>query len=96
MELTDAEITFTDVPEEVVAGQNVKIFWEGPDNPRDYLTIVPKNAPEGTSGNLARTRKGSPADVKAPAEPGLAEIRYVSGQKDKTLHRRDLNVIAGE
>jgi Ca-activated chloride channel family protein len=96
IELTEAQISFTDVPAEVVAGQNVKIFWEGPDNVQDYITIVPKNAPEGESGDLARTRKGSPADVKAPAEPGPAEIRYVSGQKDKTLYRQDLRVIAGE
>jgi Ca-activated chloride channel family protein len=56
--------------------------------------IVPKTAADGTWKHTTYTRGGSPAKVAAPIEPGVSEIRYVSGEGYKVLARRPITVVA--
>ena len=86
------EIRLT-APEEVVAGSAVHVEWTGPDNPQDYITLVPKQTKDGQYGNYTDTRKGSPLEVRAPIMEGEAELRYMSGQGAKVLARRSINVV---
>jgi Ca-activated chloride channel homolog len=79
--------------EQIVAGARVDIVWSGPNNPGDYITIVPKSTPDGQYGNYVNTTKGSPLAVPAPMRPGEAEIRYMSGQGAKVIARRPLTII---
>ena len=72
-------------PAEVAAGAAFEVEWQGPDNARDYITIVLAGASEGTYLSWAYTSRGSPARLTAPREPGDYEIRYVLGQGDRTL-----------
>jgi len=72
-------------PDSVGAGERFEVAWEGPDNPRDYVTIVAAGAREGAYTSYQYTRDGSPATLSAPAEPGDYEIRYVMGVGDGTL-----------
>ncbi len=72
-------------PVEVAAGAAFEVEWQGPNNPRDYVTIVRVGAPEGTYLSWAYTSRGSPARLTAPSEAGDYEIRYVLGQGDRTL-----------
>jgi len=72
-------------PAEVGAGTPFEVNWSGPANAGDYLTIVPAGAPEGTYLSYAYTDRGSPATLTAPIDPGAHEVRYVSGQGDRTL-----------
>ena len=65
-------------------GTIVEITWTGPNGPGDYITFAPVGSAEGTYLEYAYTTAGSPASVKAPAEPGNYEIRYVAGT-GKTL-----------
>jgi hypothetical protein len=81
---------------EVVLGSSVSIAWTGPDNTGDYLTIVPKEAQDGTFGNYTTTDKGSPLSVTAPTTTGEAEIRYMTGQGRKVLARRALRILAAD
>ncbi|MCP5538132.1 MAG: VWA domain-containing protein [Akkermansiaceae bacterium] len=81
---------------ETVAGSPVLIDWTGPDNRGDFLTIVPKNAADGTYAKYAYTRDGSPTRVVAPIDPGDCEIRYMSGQKRLVLGRVGLKVVKAE
>ena len=69
----------------VGAGAAFEVAWTGPDNPGDYLTIVPAGAEEGEYLDYAYTAGGSPITLTAPDEPGRYEVRYVSGQGDRTL-----------
>ena len=48
------------VPDHVIAGAPFTAEWTGPDNPNDYLTIVPADAPPTHYENRAETRLGSP------------------------------------
>jgi Ca-activated chloride channel family protein len=80
-------------PGEGAPGTDVEVQWTGPDNPGDYITIVPRETPDGQYRQYANTSAGSPARVKAPSEPGEAEIRYMTGQGNKVLARIPIRVV---
>jgi hypothetical protein len=70
----------------------VLVKWQGPKNRGDYVTIVPKGAPDAQVGRYVDATQKSEGTVNAPNEPGAAEIRYVSGQGRKILARRALEL----
>jgi Ca-activated chloride channel family protein len=72
----------------------VRIEWTGPNNRNDFITIVPKDAPDGTSGSNGWTSSGSPMQLSPPDTAGPCEIRYVSGQNDKVLARIPIEITA--
>ncbi len=98
--LASAPITVTAIsaslgaPASVGAGSQFAVDWTGPDNDRDYLTIVPDGAREGSYDSYQYTRDGSPVTLTAPDEPGAYEVRYVTGQGDRTLASVPITVIA--
>ncbi len=67
---------------EVIAGAAFQVQWTGPDAVQDYITIVPKGAPEGTYASYAYTRDGSPMTLTAPPTPGPYELRYSTDRSD--------------
>lgn len=79
---------------EVVLGSKFPVSWTGPNNQDDYITIVPKDAPEDRYESYAETKLGSPVMLTAPTLTGESELRYVSGQGRKVLARRPIRVIA--
>ncbi len=68
-------------------GGTIIVEWSGPNNKRDYITIVEQGAPEGEYNKYAYTRNGSPAKFGVPRALGRFEVRYVLGQSDRTLAR---------
>ena len=78
----------------VVAGAKFSVSWKGPANAGDYLTVVPKETPDGQYRNYSDVSKGSPLDLVAPMEPGEAEIRYMTGRQARVLARRSIRVTA--
>ncbi|HSP24240.1 MAG TPA: hypothetical protein VLQ65_03620, partial [Saliniramus sp.] len=76
----------------IVPDGRFQVAWEGPDNPSDYITIVEAGAPEGTYEDYARTASGNPVQLRAPAEPGEYEVRYVIQQSGRTLAARAVTV----
>ena len=66
---TTASVT---VPAQVAGGAKVSISWQGPGNPRDYLTFVPAGAAERTWGRYEYVSKGNPISMVAPDAPGDA------------------------
>ena len=79
-------------PAETAAGARFEVAWSGPDNARDYITIVPEGAREGAYTSYAYTSRGSPATLTAPTEPGRYEVRYVTGQGNHTLASAPIQV----
>lgn len=92
MTITAAKITIT-APPEGAAGAEISVEWTGPDNPGDYITIVPKVTPDGEYRSYANTSDGSPMKLKLPTEAGEAEIRYMAGQGSKVLARVPIRVL---
>jgi len=82
-----------EAPDKAPAGSKVKVKWEASKNSRtDFITIVTKDAPEGTYKHYSYTSSGNPVSVKVPDEVGLYEIRYVFGRTKATLATIDLKV----
>ncbi|CAM3319446.1 vWA domain-containing protein [Halomonas lysinitropha] len=90
--LTPVEASLS-APEEVVTGSQIEVEWQGPDNPRDYVTIVEAGAPEGSYLDYTRTSRGSPLTITAPDALGNHEIRYVLQQSGRTLASHPINLI---
>jgi Ca-activated chloride channel family protein len=95
LEIRPAEVTLL-APAQATAGAVVTIAWTGPGNSGDYVTIVPKERPDGEYLNYDAARAGAPAKVTAPITPGDAEIRYMSGQGRRVLARRGITIAAAE
>lgn len=81
-------------PPEVVAGSAFSVTWRGPNNPGDYVTVVPKGAPDSQYNSYVNTAKGTAVELTAPIEPGEAEVRYVTGGRAQVLARRPVRVTA--
>ena len=82
-------------PAVVKAGQPFEIPWVGPNNEKDYLTVVPADAPDGQYASYAYTENGSPARLHAPMQAGDYEIRYQSDrEKYIVFARRPLTIEA--
>jgi Mg-chelatase subunit ChlD len=81
-------------PAQVAAGAKFKVTWTGPNNPRDYVTMVKAGAAEKTFDRYVFTDKGASMDFTAPDEPGDYELRYLTGQGYLTLARAPIAVSA--
>jgi Mg-chelatase subunit ChlD len=79
-------------PAEAVAGSLFNVAWKGPNNQSDYITIVPKGAKEGTSGNYEYPSRGNPAKVLAPLQAGDYELWYATGQSHTTLAKANIRI----
>jgi Ca-activated chloride channel family protein len=74
-------------PERVRAGTRFEVFWTGPDAPGDVITIaVPESNWKGRL-DWTYTSLGNPANLAAPFDPGIYELRYVSIQDQEILSR---------
>ena len=72
--------------------------WKGPDNPRNFITVVPKGAREGEYSASYRytTPQNNPANLLAPLEPGDYELRYSTAESYYTIARAALKVVPGK
>lgn len=100
--LATAKITITasnasiKAPPQAAAGSTFQVNWQGPNNDRDYVTIVKKGAREGEYGAYEYTSKGNPVKILAPVETGEYEVRYSTGQAYATLARAPITIVPGK
>lgn len=80
------------VPEKVDAGAVFTVGWEGPDNEDDYVTVVSKEAKADKFGDYRNTKEGPTLALTAPVEPGVYEVRYVTGRSRTVLGRTPIEV----
>jgi len=100
--LARAKITVTAVtatieaPAKGAAGSEIAVSFKGPDAAEDWVGLAKPgtdaNAFEGSSWVYAQN--GSPATLRLPAEPGIYEVRYISGLDPKILASRKVEVTA--
>lgn len=77
-------------PGEVLAGSVISVRWTGPNNDRDYVTIVRKGAAEGAYLDYKYTKAGNPLELTVPTAAGEYELRYASDTSSKTLASRPI------
>lgn len=73
-------------------GGELTVTWEGPNGPRDYVTVVPLDADEGSYTDYFYTRNANPGEIDLPDEPGRYEIRYVLGVDERTLVSEEIRI----
>ena len=81
-------------PAQVAAGAKFKVTWTGPDNERDFITMVKAGTVERTYDRYVYTSKGSTLEFTAPDVAGAYEIRYATGKGYLTLGRASITVGA--
>ncbi len=80
------------VPASFAAGSNFSIEWQGPNNPRDFITIVPVGKPEREYDAYVYTSAGNPVSLAAPEIAGAYEVRYLTGQVYATVAMAPITV----
>jgi len=81
-------------PAQVVAGKSFKIEWTGPNNPRDFITLVKAGTPQKNYETYVYTQKGSPVELRAPDIAGDYEVRYLTAQTYATLASAKVTITA--
>lgn len=92
MELTEPEPVVT-APESVTAGAAFAVSWEYPVHPRDYVTIVPADAPADEYAGYIRVDDKRSGSLTAPAEPGDYEVRYMLQEGGLAIARAPVQVV---
>jgi hypothetical protein len=90
VEAVTASVT---APAKVAARSVFNVSWKGPDNPGDFITLVAPTAKEKEFGaSNGYTQRGNPARLEAPRAAGTYELRYITGQSNRTLAKTALVV----
>ena len=90
VEAVTASVT---APAKVAARSVFNVSWKGPDNPGDFITLVAPTAKEKEFGaSNGYTQRGNPARLEAPRAAGNYELRYITGQSNRTLAKTALVV----
>lgn len=84
-----------DVPGQVEADAEFQVNWLGPDNELDYLAVTRVGRSDQYL-TYSYTKRGNPAVLKAPEEPGSYEVHYLTGRADKSLASAKLEVVPGQ
>lgn len=100
--LARAKITVTAVtasieaPAKGAAGSELPVTFKGPGAAEDWVGLAKPGADANTyeGGAWTYAENGSPAKLRLPAEPGIYEVRYVSGLDPKILASRKVEVTA--
>lgn len=95
IEITSPQVTLQ-VPETTLTGANFDVSWSASVSQRDYINIVPMGATEGEFGNYIVVRDTNQGTLKAPAETGMYEVRYVLREGARTLASEMIEVSAPE
>jgi len=84
------------VPGSTLTGANFDVGWSAAVSPQDYINIVPMGADEGEFGNYIVVRDTNKGTLKAPADTGMYEVRYVLREGSRTLASEMIEVAAPE
>ncbi|MGD9865435.1 MAG: hypothetical protein AB7S99_19715, partial [Pseudodonghicola sp.] len=92
IEITEPQVTVSG-PDQVRAGDRIKVSWTGTVDGEDYITLVPAGTPEGTHDEYFRVRAASSGEIAAPETPGLYELRYMLEEGGRVLATHPVEVL---
>ena len=79
-----------DVPPDAVVDETIPVGWDGPGDPRDFITV--SRPDQDGYETFVYIEEGNPAPLQTPAEPGTYEVRYVANEGRQVLARAPLEV----
>lgn len=92
--VTPSPATLKVTDEAVFAGGRFSVAWTGPNGPKDYVTVVAPDAPDGSYQDYHYTREGARLAFTAPSDAGEYELRYQSDDDPgKVLARTRFEVL---
>lgn len=77
--------------EQVEADTELEVRWTGPNNDLDYIAITKVGDPK-TDLEYSYSKRGNPALLGVPKEPGEYELHYLTGRDHHSLAKRALTV----
>jgi Ca-activated chloride channel family protein len=83
-----------EAPAQVDAGATFKVTFSGPNNKGDFIGVDRAGAADRDYGPYVYSSKGSPAEMRAPDEPGSYLVRYHLGQSYRVIASSPLTVGA--
>ncbi|RKF14691.1 VWA domain-containing protein [Roseovarius spongiae] len=95
IEITAPEVTVSG-PTEIRAGDRLRFSWTGAVNPRDFVRIAPMGSDDSVSGDYARVGDASEAELTAPKQTGVYELRYTLDKGRRVLARHRFEVLAAD
>jgi len=88
-------LAFTlDAPESATAGSTIDVTWTGGGYDGDYLSVAALDAAPNRYEAYTYVRKGNPAPLLMPTQPGTYEIRYINGQDSTVATSRQIEITA--
>ena len=81
-------------PTSMQVNETFEVVVEGPNNHRDFVTIVSPDAPDSAYSDYFYS-EGPQRILSAPGQPGDYELRYVTGQSNRVLSRFSVVVREG-
>ncbi|MEC8295409.1 MAG: hypothetical protein VX083_18110, partial [Pseudomonadota bacterium] len=88
-------LAFTlDAPESATAGSTIDVTWSGGGYDGDYLSVAAFDAAPNRYEAYTYVRKGNPAPLLMPTQPGTYEIRYINGQDSTIATSRQIKITA--
>jgi hypothetical protein len=80
-------------PASATVGARIEVAWRGEADERDFIAIVPADAPEGRYLGYEYTRR-NPVTLTAPQQPGNYEVRYLAAASPyPTLARSPITIV---
>lgn len=89
--LTSTSATL-EAPATIPAGASLAVKWTGPNQPRDFISIDKRDAPEHTYGPYAYTSQGATVTIRVPEEPGEYTARYHMASSYRVLGSAPLTI----
>lgn len=83
-----------EAPSSAAAGATIRVSWSGPGYADDYVSVAKADAAGNRYERYTYTSRGSPLELRMPAEPGSYELRYVQHQGSRVLARKAITVTA--
>ena len=79
------------------AGSTIDVTWDGPGNQNDYVSVAAPDEKPQKYVNYAYAKRGNPAKIKMPLEPGIYQLRYIAhGNPQRILASREVNIVAAK
>lgn len=83
------------VPAKADAGSQIALSWTGPNEKGDMIAFVPAQLPDGEYAvDLFLSAQGGRGELRAPAESGKYELRYLPRDGHKALARASIEVTS--
>jgi Ca-activated chloride channel family protein len=95
VEVTEPEVTIS-APEEVRAGDKLRVSWTGTVSSNDYINLVPVGSEDDAFGVYSQVGDNTERDLKVPDEIGLYEVRYLLREGSRVLARQTVEVLASD